>query len=386
MSQDALERQRAFTGLLRNPVIDKHRHSQLWALVRKPRHRPVLTDWFASRLGYRLVITDSAARLFRLPLHGQVLAPRRHEPLLRRVLVLSVLAAAAAAAEDTEDITTTQDLSDRVRALSRHDDVDVGHYDPDRFAERQLFIRAVGLLVQVGALRQVDRAAEEQREGWAHRRNTVGGAYEVRRELLLRMVDPECLGAALGQRTSSTLAPESEARFGVMRRIIELPVCLTEDLTESQLGYLTGQRHRIVAWCAEMTGWLVEQRAEGMVLIATDESATDLPFPRLRAVDFASLMVLGELVRQAGADDVFTEEDLARAVTEVRMAHPKAMTKDLDSDLAIRDHAVQLLHALDLIRPRADGSWWLSPAAWRYRDPRVVAVTSRLDSIGVDES
>jgi uncharacterized protein (TIGR02678 family) len=383
MSQDVLERQCAFAGLLQNPVIDKHRHPQLWALVRKPRHRPVLTDWFASRLGYRLVITDSAARLFRLPLHGQVLAPRRHEPLPRRVLVLSVLAAAAA--EDTDDITTTQDLSDRARALSRHDDVDVAPYDPDRFAERQLFIKAVGLLVQAGALRQVDRGAEDLREGWAHRRNAVGGAYEVRRELLLRMVDPECLGAALGQRTSSTLAPESEARFGVMRRIIELPVCLTEDLTESQRGYLTGQRHRIMAWCAEMTGWLVEQRAEGLVLIASDESATDLPFPRLRAVDFASLMVLGELVRHAGSDGVCTEEDLARAVTEVRAAHPKAMTKDLDSDLAVRDHAIELLRALDLIRPRADDSWWLSPAAWRYRDPRVVAVTSRLDGVRADE-
>jgi hypothetical protein len=65
--------------------------------------------------------------------------------------VLALLAAAAA--EDAEDLTTTQELSDRVRALVDRDEVQVGPYDPDRFAERLLFVRAVELLVSSGALR-----------------------------------------------------------------------------------------------------------------------------------------------------------------------------------------------------------------------------------------
>ncbi|MDT8911277.1 EcoAI/FtnUII family type I restriction enzme subunit R [Amycolatopsis sp. PS_44_ISF1] len=149
MNREATDRQRAFTALLRSPVLDRRTHPETWPLVRV--HRATLGEWFAQRLGYRLVVTDSAARLFRLPVDGAVVAPRRFRPPTRRVLVLTILAAAAA--EDAEDITTTQDLSDRVRVLSTHEDVELAHYDPDLFAERTLFVKAVQLLVSVGALR-----------------------------------------------------------------------------------------------------------------------------------------------------------------------------------------------------------------------------------------
>ncbi|WP_410596159.1 TIGR02678 family protein [Amycolatopsis sp. lyj-23] len=378
MSRDAVERQRAFTGLLAHPVLDRRRHPELFALVRNVRHRPVLIEWFSARLGYRLVVTESAARLFRLPLAGEVLAPRRLAAPSRRVLVLAVLAAAAA--EDAEDITTTQDLSDRVRALAAHDEVGLAPYDPDRFAERQLFDKAVGLLIETGALRGTGRDAGEQREGWTHRRDTVGGAYEVERELLVRMVDPAALAATLGDNDEAAAVEDSAARFGLMRRLIELPVCLLADLDDACRAYLSSQRHRVLAWCAEMTGWVVEQRAEGLALIAAEESDTDLPFPRLRAVDFATLMVLNELRKYRQEGGVVSEGDLGRAVTEVRARHPRAMTKELDTGLALRDRAVELLQALDLLRGgAAGGTWWLSPAAERFRDPRVVSVTARLD-------
>jgi uncharacterized protein (TIGR02678 family) len=380
MSRDLEERRQAFTGLLAQPVLDRFRSPELWSLIRKPRHRPVLTEWFASRLGYRLVITDSAARLFRLPLHDKVLAPRWPKVASRRILVLALLAAAMA--EDAEDVTTTQDLSDRVRALTRHPEVDLAPYDPDRFVERQLFVKAMGLLVEAGALRPADRRAEEQREGWAHRRDTVGGAYEVRRELLLRMVDPASLRAGLGERGDGELAHESAARYGVMRRLIELPVCLYADLTDAERAYLASQRHRILAWCTEMTGWVVEQRAEGLALIAAEETETDLPFPRLRAVDFATLMVLDELLKVHRLRDELVDEDLIRAAANVRERYPRAMTKELDSAAAVRSAAVELLRELDLLRPAPTaGRWWLSPAAERFRDPRVVSVTSRLDEL-----
>ncbi|MGH3625413.1 MAG: DUF2398 family protein, partial [Sciscionella sp.] len=288
MSSRTVERQRAFTGLLAHPVLDRRTHPELWPLVR--RHAGTLTEWFAARLGYRLVVTDSAARLFRLPLDDVVTAPLRFRPDSRRVLVLAILAAAVA--EDAEDVTTTQDLSDRVRALTQHEDVRLAPYDPDRFAERLLFGRAVQVLVSTGAVRPTAGGAQEQREGWAHRRDSLGGAYEVQRELLLRMVDPASLRAALGEGRTDDALPESAARFGIMRRLLELPVCLYADLTEAETGYLSSQRHRLLAWCAEMTGWVSEQRAEGIALVCSDESDTDLPFPRLRAVDFVTLLVL----------------------------------------------------------------------------------------------
>jgi uncharacterized protein (TIGR02678 family) len=376
MRRDDTARQTAFTSLLRVPVLDRRSHPEIWPLVRA--NRNTLTEWFAHRLGYRLVVTDSAARLFRLPLDGGVLAPRRFRPPPRRVLVLAILAAAAA--EDAEDMTTTQDLSDRVRALAAHDDVALAPYDPDRFAERMLFIKAMQILVLGGALRPITRDDEEQREGWAHHKNAVGGAYEVRRELLLRMVDPESLRAALGEIGQSS---ESGTRFGVLRRLIELPVLLYDDLTEAERIYLNSQRHRVLAWCTEMTGWIAEQRAEGIALVASEETGTDLPFPGLRAPDFFALMVLDELVRRHGIGTPFTAGQLTTAAEGIKTRYPKALTKELLPDNAVEATTLGILSALDLLRPaEPPGSWTLMPPAARFRDPAVVAVTARLDEGG----
>jgi uncharacterized protein (TIGR02678 family) len=376
VNRDLHERQRVFIALLRRPVIDRSDEPELWPLVR--RHRVLLTEWFATRLGYRLVITDAAARLFRLPLGGQITAPPRFQPPSRRVLVLAILAAAAA--EDAEDITTTQDLSDRVRTLSTHEDVQLAPYDPDRFAERLLFVKSVQVLVSAGALRPTGRDDEERREGWAHRRDGVGGTYEVRRELLLRMVDPVSLRAALTEHDSTEPLPESAARFGLMRRLVELPVCLYSDLTDAERVYLGSQRHRVLAWCTEMTGWVVEQRAEGLALVASEEPDTDLPFPRLRAADFATLMVLDELLRNHGPNALIDTAAVARAAAEIRARYPKAMTNELRTDGAVHTIAVDMLVALDLLRPAPEhGSWRITPTAARYRNPTVVSVTTLLD-------
>jgi uncharacterized protein (TIGR02678 family) len=193
------------------------------------------------------------------------------------------------------------------------------------------------------------------------------------------MVDPAALAAALDERGDDAGEPrESVARFGLLRRLIELPVCLFDDLTDSERAYLVGQRHRILAWCTEMTGWVIEQRAEGLALIATNEADTDLPFPRLRAVDFATLMLLDELRSRCDEHGELDDEQLELAAAEVRVRYPKAMTKELDTDLAMRERAVELMDALDLLRPTGGGGWWLSPAATRFRNPKVVAVTTSL--------
>lgn len=378
MSAEVLERQRAFTALLRTPVIDRARAPETWPLVRK--HRTALTDWFSSRLGYRLVVTDSAARLFRLPLAGEVIAPKRFQPSSRRVLVLAVLAAAAA--EDAEDVTTTQDLSDRVRVLSAHEDVRLARYDPDRFAERLLFIKAIQTLVTVGALAPTGTDDEQRREVWAHHQDQVGGAYEVRRDLLLRMVDPVALRVAVSKPDPDEPLPDGAARCGLMRKLLELPVCLTDDLSPAERVYLASQRHRVLAWCAEMTGWTAEQRNEGIAMIAVDEADTDLPFPRLRAVDFISLMVLDELLRCGRAE--LTDDDIAIAAAEVRLRHAKALTNELRPQGAVESAAVDLLGALDLLRRKETG-WWLTPAAARFRNPKVISVTARLGEDAPDE-
>ena len=407
MNRDLLETQQAFTGLLAQPVLTRQGAPEAFARVR--RHGRTLTEWFDTRLGYRLVLTPTSARLLRLALAenpATVHAPRPFEAPPRRALVLAVLAAAAA--EDADDVTSTQDLSDRVAALSARDEVPVAPYDADRFTERQLFVRGVGLLVAAGALTPTERRSEDAREGWAHRRDSVGGAFDVQRDLLVRLVHPGNLRAALGAgpglapRTvgGAASAPEpagsdavAHARFGVMRRILELPVCLVEDLTEAERAYLTKQRSRLAEWCHDMTGWSLEHRQEGVALVPDVESGTDLPFPRQRAVDFATLLVLGRLLRGAGESPagggavVVPAAALLMAAAEVREAYPRAMTTALDTPASVADHALELLLALDLLRPGpAEGTWRLMPAAARFRDPRVEAPRAVAQTLAVAET
>lgn len=389
MIRDIADPQRAFIAMLTNPVLDRWRHPQLFILVLN--HRRQLTRWFKERLNYDLVITESAARLFRRPMSNRLEAPQRYgyPEGWRRVLVLTVLAAAVA--EDAEDLTTTQELSDRVRVLTQRQDVDLQVYDPDRRPERAQFVKAVAMLVDIGILRPADRDDEERRAGWVGRSDAVGGAYQVDRHLLLRMVEPTALAAALGQFEFDPAGGDEFAanRHRVMRRLIEQPACLYADLSEADRAYLVNQRSRIADWCREMTGWVVEQRAEGLALIATEEDETDMPFPRMRALDFASLMLLNELRQLIDADRRITEEQVLYAAGEVRIQYPTALKKELESDQAIKDQGIQLLSALDLVRPVVvDGTpdgWWLSPVAERFRDPAVVAVSLRLGLEGDEE-
>jgi hypothetical protein len=56
------------------------------------------------------------------------------------------------------------------------------------------------------------------------------------------------------------------------------------------------------------------------------------------------------------------------------------MTKDLATDDAVADIALEYMWALDLLRPVV-GGWRLTPTAARFHNPRVVAVSQRLDSL-----
>ena len=116
-----------------------------------------------------------------------------------------------------------------------------------------------------------------------------------------------------------------------------------------------------------------------MALVVSDEGDTGMPFPRMRAIDFASLMVLDELRSRADENGEVTEEEIIQASAEVRFRYPKALTKALDTDQTVRDRTVELLRALDLLRPTDTGTWWLSPVSARFRNPAVVSVSARPD-------
>jgi uncharacterized protein (TIGR02678 family) len=236
--------QEAFVGLLATPLLAARIQPALFAGIL--RHRALVSDWVA-RLGYRLVITGSVARLHRDPAGpARTAAPPPWDPPARRDLVL--LALTAAACEDTDSSTTVQELSDEVRAISAS--TRISAYDPDRRPERQAFVRGLGRLGELGILirRTSDEALLRQ---WEEDGTGVGAGFEVDRDALLQFTDPYTVERALeaSQPAASEDDEDQTSRIHtrsqrLLRILVEDTALLFADLHPLDAEYARGHDRR----------------------------------------------------------------------------------------------------------------------------------------------
>jgi uncharacterized protein (TIGR02678 family) len=374
--------QEAFVGLLGTPLLAARIQPTLFGGVL--RHRATVSDW-AARLGYRLVIAGSVARLHRDPVGpARTAAPPPWDPPARRDLVL--LALAAAACEDTDSSTTVQELSDEVRALSAGSRVTA--YDPDRRAERQAFVRALDRLAGLGIL--IRRTSDETllRE-WEEQGTGVGAGFEVDRDALLQFTDPYTVELALAPGAgrpgegdgdddeSSRIHTRSQR---LLRVLVEDTALLYADLHPLDAEYARGQRSWLAGQAADMTGGTVEIRAEGMLLRLPEDrlstSAVTSAFPAATAGRWFALKVLDACAAEGGPDEsgrITLSGAQVDGVTErVYTANFGALTMEVkESPARLRSVVERILVGLGLIRTTGDG-WIILPVAGRYRDPKAV--------------
>ncbi len=366
--------QEAFVGLLAAPLLAARVQPALFASIL--RHRAVLSDW-AARLGYRLVIAGSVARLHRDPAGpARTAAPPPWDPPARRDLVLMALAAAAC--EEADASTTVQELSDEVRALSAG--TRLTPYDPDRRAERQVFARVLGRLAELGIL--IRRTSDETLlRQWEEEGSGVGAGFEVDRDALLQFTDPYTVELALAPGAGGDEASRMHTRSQrLLRVLVEDTALLYADLHPLDAEYARGQRSWLAGQAADMTGGIVEIRAEGMLLRLPGDRATTPAvtpvFPAATAGRWFALKVLEALAADGATDEsgriVLTGEEVDAAVARVYAASFRALTKELrESPARLRSVTGRILSGLGLIRPGGDG-WIVLPVAGRYRDPRAV--------------
>ncbi len=369
--------QEAFTGLLATPLLAARIQPPLFASV--IRHRAVVSDW-AARLGYRLVIAGSVARLHRDPAGpARTAAPPPWDPPARRDLVLMALTAAAC--EEADASTTVQELSDEVRALSAGTRITA--YDPDRRAERQVFVRGLGRLAELGILirRTSDEALLRQ---WEEDGTGVGAGFEVDRDALLQFTDPYTVERALAparpdadEDEVSRLHTRSQR---LLRILVEDTALLYADLHPLDADYARGQRSWLAGQAADMTGGVVEIRAEGMLLRLPEDrpaSAAVTPlFPAATAGRWFALKVLDAAAADRDHDEsgriVLTNTQVDAVAARVYTGHFGALTNEIrESPARLRSVTERILAGLGLIRTSGDG-WTILPVAGRYRDPRAV--------------
>jgi uncharacterized protein (TIGR02678 family) len=372
------EAQQAFVGLLSTPLLTARTSPVLFAAIL--RHRATVGDWVA-KLGYRLVVAGTVARLHRDPVGPQLTAaPPPWEPPARRDLVL--LALTAAACEDTDSTTTVQELSDEVRALSAAPGTHLTAFDPDRRVERQAFVRGLNRLAELGIL--IRRTSDETLlRQWEEDGTGVGAGYELDRDALLQFTDPHTVELALGaaRDDEEDETPRLHTRSQrLLRVLVEDTALLYADLHPLDADYARGQRSWLAGQAGDMTGGTVEIREEGMLLRLPEDRPTTPAatpaFPAATAPAWFALKVL-DAVTTAGEPGqsgrmTLTGAQVDAAAARVYTDNFRALTRAVsDSPARLRSVVERILAGLGLIRLEGDG-WTVMPTAARYRDPKAV--------------
>ncbi|TYB65419.1 TIGR02678 family protein [Nonomuraea sp. PA05] len=390
---------RAIRTLLGRPLISAHDDPAAFDLIRK--RRGPLIQWFDYFCGWRLVVEprQGYARLVKIGPPGARTAtaarPARRRrttraPFDRRRYTLLCLCAAELL---TSPVTTIGMLAQRV-AQAAAVEPDVPAFDPVRNEERAAFVDALKLLEHYGALTAMDGDTDAYLgDGEAKVLYRVDTVRVIR--LLAAPVPPSRVSAeappfdAMGGGGAGVLEElTTEARYGgggeptdtqrnlwtrhsLIRRLLDEPVVYAADLTPAQSAYaasLTGRQ--LLRRAAEEAGFVLEERAEGFLLVDPDAIATDTRFPDDGShAKVAALLMLDLLVTSGPVTAERLDAEAARLLRQFPQ-WAKAYQSDGGGPRLAAD-ALEVLTQFGLAR-RSGEQVAALPAAARYRVERAV--------------
>jgi uncharacterized protein (TIGR02678 family) len=373
--------------LLATPLIVERNAPEAFDLVR--RRQGPLGSWFDYHCGWRLTVEPrfGDARLAKVRNeHDPTRQARRprsgRAPFDRRRYTLLCVVAAELL---SGPVTTIGLLAGNVRQATSADPV-LADFDTARRAERMAFVDVLRLLESYGALSTVDGNSEsfvESREAKV--------LYRVDTTLVLRLLTaptgasrlsppaeetgmrwPELLAGLTrenrygeGESSPSDVQRNLWLRHSVLRRLFDEPVVYREDLTDDQRGYLASPTgRRLVQRAAEQAGFVLEERAEGYLLVDVEAVATDRKFPDdANTATVAALLLLDTLT---AAPAGLTVEQLRHGARTVLREHPRwAKTYRDDGAARLVQDALAVLTAFGLAE-HSGGLVRARPAASRY--------------------
>ncbi|MFF5363030.1 TIGR02678 family protein [Streptomyces scabiei] len=390
---------RAVRLLLARPLLTETSDPAGFALVR--RRREPVARWFDHTCGWTLLVEPRRgyARLAKVRADPDGSRPARaaragRAPFDRRRYVLLCVTAAELLAAP---MTTVGMLADRVARATAADPA-LPAFDPARRAERTAFVDVLGLLESYDVLHAVDGATEAYT---ASPHATV--LYRVDTTLLTRLpaapvgaarlaLPPDEVPARFGDLltglvrerrhggpdTGDGTADDEHAgtaatdarrlRHSVLRRLFDDPVLYRSDLTDEELAYVTSPAGRqTLRRSAEQAGFLLEDRAEGFLLVDPDALATDVRFPDdTCTARVAALLLLEPLCAEPAG---LLPEQLAEAGTDLLRRFPRwarTYRPEEDGGARLSGDAVDVLCDMGLAH-RAAGRTLARPAAHRYR-------------------
>jgi uncharacterized protein (TIGR02678 family) len=378
--------------LLGNPLISERAAPEWFDLVR--RRREPIKQWFDYYCGWNLLVEPRLgyARLIKVRAVNDASRPARRpragrSPFDRRRYVLLCVVAAELL---TVPVTTIGLLADRVSHATAADPV-IATFDSARRPERMAFVDVLRLLESYGVIDVVDGSTENFVDS-----ATAKVLYQIDSTLLLRLlaapVGPSQLavpteevplrlesllelvtrerryGRAAEDAPEATPASEVQRnlwlRHSICRRLADDPVLYLADLTAEERAYLASPTGRqLLRRAADQGGFILEERAEGMLFIDTDGLATDSRFPD----DAGTAKVAALLLLDSMAGTAVTAEQLQICAGELLARFPRWAKgyRDEDGTAQLVFDALAVLAGFGLVRVTG-GLVEPLPAAARY--------------------
>ncbi|WP_227996187.1 TIGR02678 family protein [Nocardia australiensis] len=384
---------RGIRQLLASPLITERGAPEPFDLIR--RRREPIAKWFDYYCGWTLTVEPRLgyARLIKVRPAVDPTRPARRlrsgrAPFdRRRYVLLCVVAAELFAAP----VTTIGLLANRVLAATSVDTALVS-FDTASRAERMAFVDVLRLLESFGVLEAIDGSVDAYVES-----SSAKVLYRIDTTLLLRLlaapVGPSQLAvpieevplrvdqllAQLSRERRYGLAPGRHAdnsavsdvqrnlwlRHSIFRRLIDDPVLYFDELSAEERAYLASPTgRRLMRSASEQGGFLLEERAEGVLLVDPDGLATDSRFP-----DDASNAKVAALLLLDTMPGPTTVEQLRAATAELLERFPRWARKYRGDDgvRELTDDAIATLSMFGLVRRTGTGLVVPLPAAGRYR-------------------
>ncbi|UUV28978.1 TIGR02678 family protein [Amycolatopsis roodepoortensis] len=384
---------RGIRALLATPLIGERGAPETFDLIR--RRREPIRQWFDYYCGWTLTVEPRLgyARLVKVRAATDPTRPARRLRSgraafdRRRYVLLCVVAAELL----TVPVTTIGLLAGRVAQASAADDL-VTTFDVATRAERLAFVDVLKLLESYGVLEAADGDPESFVDDPAAK-----VLFRVDATLLLRLlaapVGPSQLavpaddvalrfeelleavsheqryGLSSGRHEDTPSASDVQRnlwlRHTVFRRLVDDPVLYFAELTAEERAYLgTPTGRQLLRRAAEQGGFVLEERAEGVLLVDVDGLATDERFP-----DDGSNAKVAALLLLDVLDEPRTTDYLQKATAKLLKRFPRwAKTyRGRDGVRRLTVDALAVLTGFGLVCTEAELVRPL-PAAARYTD------------------
>ncbi|RSN47813.1 TIGR02678 family protein [Amycolatopsis sp. WAC 04197] len=384
---------RGIRALLATPLIGERGSPETFDLIR--RRREPIRQWFDYYCGWTLTVEPRLgyARLVKVRAAADPTRPARRLRSgraafdRRRYVLLCVVAAELL----TVPVTTIGLLAGRVAQASAADDL-VTTFDVATRAERLAFVDVLKLLESYGVLEAADGDPESFVDDPAAKvlfrvdatlllrllASPVGPSQlavpaddvALRFEELLEAVSHEQrYGLSSGRHEDTPSASDVQRnlwlRHTVFRRLVDDPVLYFAELTAEERAYLgTPTGRQLLRRAAEQGGFVLEERAEGVLLVDVDGLATDERFP-----DDGSNAKVAALLLLDALDEPRTIDYLQKAAAKLLKRFPRwAKTyRGKDGVRRLTVDALAVLTGFGLVRTEAELVRPL-PAAARYTD------------------